>query len=444
MKQMKICTLPKIPVEIKSAVSARKEEPKMNKEKIHSNLLHFLKGSAAEGVRLKQEYFDNMIKVCIAFNLYELITAFILHKGTYAKVTIGVYLVYIVLLCIYTTRVKNTGWYSSLYVSFCFITNCVYLPTLYLFGGAIDSGVPLLFICGGLLTILLMDNLHMLIMLIFSMGAFATAYYFDYHNPGYADQITDLGQNTYAEIPFTTIAVALGCGFVLRTLTIRLDDKQKKASELLAQIEEASNKDPLTGAYNRRFLMEYIDKCIEQTKSGDMRTFSLLMFDIDHFKSINDTYGHLAGDDCIESLASLLKSNLRKVDVVSRYGGEEFVCVLPSADETPAFRRAEQIRSSIEASQLSEDISDRVITVSGGVAMYEDGVTAQELINEADENLYIAKESGRNQIVWHQGGIPPLCYVVYDDETVKSSSNRNRRFTDHTSETNSTKNEKSS
>ncbi len=402
----------------------------MNKEKIHSNLLHFLKGSAAEGVRLKQEYFDNMLKVFIIFNLYEFSACFILNKGKYAKIAIGAYLVYIFILYIYTSRLQNTARYSSLYVSFCFVTNCIYLPTLYLFGGAIDSGVPLLFICCGLLTILLMDNLHMLIMLIVSIGAFAAAYYFDYHNPGFANQFTVLGQNTYAEIPFTTIAVALGCGFVLRTLTIRLDEKQKKANELLAQIEEASNRDPLTGAYNRRYLMEYIDKCIEQTKTGDMRTFSLLMFDIDHFKNINDTYGHLAGDDCIESLASLLKSNLRKVDVVSRYGGEEFVCVLPSADETPAFRRAEQIRSSIESSQLSADISDRVITVSGGVAMYEDGVTAQELINEADENLYIAKESGRNQIVWHQGGIPPLCYVVYDDETVKSSANKNRRFTD--------------
>ena len=155
------------------------------------------------------------------------------------------------------------------------------------------------------------------------------------------------------------------------------------------------------------------------------------MFYIDHFKKINDTYGHLTGDDCIKSLTYIFKRSVRNIDIVCRYGGEEFICVLPTAEDTPAFRRAEQIRASVENTQLSTEI-DKKVTISGGVAMYRPGMTPEELIKEADSNLYLAKENGRNQIVWHNGGIPPLCYATYSSDILNPVQNSGRRFSDVT------------
>lgn len=397
------------------------------------NNKNFFFGKGVEDIHLKQDLFMNIITATFAGTLLFLITALLTHKHYTAFIVYIPFLLFQGYTIYRSKRIKNSRNQGLVYIQYCLLSNCFFYPALYITSGGIDSGLPLIFMLGAVIAILLLDGLTMLGVLVLTGIVYAITYGIDYFNPGYTDMYTIMGDYTYMEISFTVVGLGFGIGYFLRRITKNFDADQEKSRELLFQIEDSSTRDPLTGAYNRRYLMDHIEECIAQVESGEMRAFSLLMFDIDHFKKINDTYGHLAGDDCIRNLAFILKNSLRNVDVVSRYGGEEFICVLPTAEDTPAFRRAEQIRESVELTQLSEAINKK-ITVSGGVVMYTPGMTPEELINEADENLYLAKEGGRNQIVWHKGGIPPLCYVAYDTTVLKPVRNAGRRFSDATAD----------
>ncbi len=395
------------------------------------SIKNFIKGQGIESAELKKKFFSLLVNLGLCTTAFYLMLALILKKNIYC---ILVYIaMFIFLMVLYFVGKYNNALFMQkrMYVAYCFFMGNVFLPSLYLLGGGIHSGIPLFFMVSGVTTILMLDNLLMVGMLLTNIAVAMAAITIDQTQAGLVDSFTELGDMTYIDIGLSSIIAGIGIGIFLRHLTKFFDKNQKKANELLSKIEEASTKDPLCGAYNRRYLMNFLDKCIEKVEKGEMETFSILMFDIDHFKKVNDTYGHLTGDDCIKSLAFILKRSVRNIDVVCRYGGEEFICVLPTAEDTPAFRRAEQIRVAVENTQLSAEI-DKKVTVSGGVAMYKPGMTPEELIHEVDNNLYLAKENGRNQVVWHNGGIPPLCYATYSNDILNPVKNSGRRFSDAT------------
>ena len=126
---------------------------------------------------------------------------------------------------------------------------------------------------------------------------------------------------------------------------------------------------------------------------------SLLMLDIDHFKKVNDQYGHLAGDDVLEELARLIRQNIRDVDAVGRYGGEEFIIILPKTDLSSALNVAERIRKAIEMAGIKDSEGNVFsITVSQGLSSHEPGEDKHSLISRGDDALYVAKENGRNWV----------------------------------------------
>ncbi|WP_161635984.1 sensor domain-containing diguanylate cyclase [Desulfonatronovibrio hydrogenovorans] len=156
--------------------------------------------------------------------------------------------------------------------------------------------------------------------------------------------------------------------------------------------------DELTGLWNRRYFMQALNREMERAGRYDQR-FSLLMLDIDHFKKINDQYGHAAGDQVLEHLAGILKASLRQVDVPGRLGGEEFAIILPQTDQDGAYRTAERLRTALEQALVIYDDKEEIkFTVSVGLAVHQPGVTDQDqLLKMADQALYRAKEQGRNQ-----------------------------------------------
>ncbi|KTD57184.1 regulatory protein (GGDEF domain) [Legionella sainthelensi] len=161
-----------------------------------------------------------------------------------------------------------------------------------------------------------------------------------------------------------------------------------------------SMRDPLTGLYNRRYLEDFLLKQIhqsERTKSP----ISLLMLDLDHFKKINDTYGHDAGDVALKELGKILHEDIRVGDVAARYGGEEFIVAFYNTDEKTIKTRAESIREAVSRLQIKYGAQPvGPITISIGVAVYPaDGRTTTELIESADKALYFAKTNGKNRIV---------------------------------------------
>lgn len=169
----------------------------------------------------------------------------------------------------------------------------------------------------------------------------------------------------------------------------------------LAEAEEVSLKDPLTGVSNRRALDLNLQQSMAEATTLK-RPLCLLMCDLDHFKKLNDTYGHPVGDEILKVFSSILTENVRQGDTVARYGGEEFAIVLTRCDTSTAARIAERMRLDISARKLALNRNGQIIsniTASFGVAQFLAGDTPETLMKRADAKLYEAKNSGRNRIV---------------------------------------------
>ena len=164
------------------------------------------------------------------------------------------------------------------------------------------------------------------------------------------------------------------------------------------KLERLANFDPLTGLYNRRAIFAKLRELINRANRYKEH-FSLIMLDIDHFKRVNDRYGHLTGDEVIEKIASLILQNIRDTDIVGRYGGEEFIFILPQTNLSSAWVIAERIRSIIEKAETKTPAGNVfTVTVSQGLSEWERGEDAKSLISCADEALYKAKVKGRNRV----------------------------------------------
>ena len=182
-----------------------------------------------------------------------------------------------------------------------------------------------------------------------------------------------------------------------------LQAELRQSNELLKQsnelLTELSNTDPLTGLSNRRYLMDALNKELHRAKRSN-QVLTLIMLDIDHFKEINDTFGHHSGDMVLDAVARVLQGKTRRYDIAARYGGEEFVLALPDTPPANAHTVAEHLRQAIEALSFASPMDRYRTTASFGIAAYPsprvDDVDA--LLREADAALYRAKQSGRNRI----------------------------------------------
>jgi len=156
--------------------------------------------------------------------------------------------------------------------------------------------------------------------------------------------------------------------------------------------------DGLTQIFNKRYFLETLEREIGRAERY-RRDLSLIIFDIDHFKKINDTYGHLAGDHVLKHLALVIKSRIRREDILSRYGGEEFTIILPEIDKENAAQFAEKIRKLIEKAVFRFEDTEIPVTISIGVARYTPDVgDVSDFIKLADDKLYEAKTQGRNLV----------------------------------------------
>ncbi|MGJ4932224.1 GGDEF domain-containing protein [Bradyrhizobium sp. HKCCYLS2038] len=189
-----------------------------------------------------------------------------------------------------------------------------------------------------------------------------------------------------------------------RTLEERLTLSKDEISGLqhsLEVIRAESLTDPLTGLGNRK----YFDRMIETTVQTGLATsqpLSLLMFDIDHFKSFNDSYGHLTGDQVLRLVGQSLKNAIKGQDIAARYGGEEFAVVLPNTPLRQALTVADQIRRAVTARELKKKSTGEIlgrVTISVGVSMLRTSDDTDTLIERADACLYAAKRNGRNRVV---------------------------------------------
>jgi diguanylate cyclase (GGDEF)-like protein len=186
----------------------------------------------------------------------------------------------------------------------------------------------------------------------------------------------------------------------LSQLAQAFDDMAGALQQREQRLQEQAISDPLTGLYNRRYLSEFLPR--ELARSGRNATpVAVILIDLDHFKRVNDTFGHEAGDIVLTAVGNLLKANVRGSDIACRYGGEEFALILPETDVDAAARRAEGIRMQISVLKLGHAGKPLgKVTASFGIAMFPDHAQdTDELLRVADVALYAAKGAGRNRVL---------------------------------------------
>ena len=188
-----------------------------------------------------------------------------------------------------------------------------------------------------------------------------------------------------------------GKAVVISGIVFDISNQKNLEERLIKQnkeLEALAFKDGLTGLFNHRVIIEKLTSEINRGKRYGVEV-SVAMIDIDDFKKVNDIYGHLKGDEVIRAVADTIRKNLRNIDMAGRYGGEEFLVIMPETDLKNAYSVLERIRKDIEALTFEQDVR---VTLSGGIADYQ-GQSVDELIHEADLKLLEAKKSGKNKIV---------------------------------------------
>jgi diguanylate cyclase (GGDEF)-like protein len=186
----------------------------------------------------------------------------------------------------------------------------------------------------------------------------------------------------------------------LATINGMLTEKNK-------ELQVLSITDSLTGLHNRKHFMEVLANEVARARRNK-NPFSVMMIDTDHFKKYNDTFGHQVGDALLKKIGVIFMESLRNVDYPSRYGGDEFIVLLPEVEKEKAFEVAERIRGLVAAKTLSRDTNRVAVTVSIGVAAFpEHGDTPEAIIASADGALYHAKRNGRNRVVLASSDLQP-------------------------------------
>jgi len=295
-----------------------------------------------------------------------------------------------IICCVYT--IKTSRWQGAAVLVF-FFASFVLFPFLwYTTGGTMSSSLPLVIGLGVVLVIVFHGAQRAFFffttLLLFSTFIIIELYFPDNFIP-YPDRMS-----WYIDVLIGFVLSFLASGGIAYFSLVRYNSAKRKAEELVQQLEIISITDPLTKIYNRHHLMARIDE--EMRKAFDNGApLTLCILDIDLFKSVNDTYGHLYGDDVLVTMTSTISRYLGENEVFGRYGGEEFIIIFINSDLTATLQIIDAFYEGIRNIDWHYG---RPVTVSGGVSVYSKGISYSKFLENADANLYKAKRNGRNRV----------------------------------------------
>jgi diguanylate cyclase (GGDEF)-like protein len=172
----------------------------------------------------------------------------------------------------------------------------------------------------------------------------------------------------------------------------------EESNMLRKQLEVIALHDGLTNVFNRRFLIKELERNVNTLKRHKTG-FSIILIDLDHFKNVNDTYGHPIGDRVLIGLTQFVLSKLREIDVFGRWGGEEFLCILPNTEFDGAMICAERLRVGLENTRMISELPELIVTASFGLVICHDHEGVEDIMQRVDEALYQAKSGGRNRVI---------------------------------------------
>ncbi|HHW02098.1 MAG TPA: diguanylate cyclase [Thermoanaerobacterales bacterium] len=346
---------------------------------------------------------------------------------------LGIFTVIIPFVCgiisiyLYYLSMYKKKYTLSVYLALIMLT-FIFFPTMWLINGGSFGSIPYYLIVYSAFIAVLLKGFKRVLAIILFLGTIMALFIFEYKFPWFVHGYDSI-LSRYLDVFFgfiiavifnavTMAAVINGYNmehervilylsevekqrkeieqknYLLEKNNEELKEAKQKTEQLNLKLREISVIDSLTGTYNRRYLLKCLNS-LRKTAEKYGQTFSVILLDIDHFKAINDTFGHVAGDKVLKKVCRTIKNNIRETDIFGRLGGEEFMVILPETHKEQAFVVAERIRQDI--SNITWAGQDMKITVSGGVYQYNNEKLI-ELLKKVDNFLYQAKNSGRNRI----------------------------------------------
>jgi diguanylate cyclase (GGDEF)-like protein len=271
----------------------------------------------------------------------------------------------------------------------------LFLAYIMYHAGPAREAFTLFYLMAMLFGVLRLSAARLMLLAFLALGAHGTVLHLSYLRNPTMDVRAALTEFAVLMIVLPWFAV-MG-GYVNR-LRVRLSDSHQELRRAFERMGELAIRDELTGAYNRRFLMETLGR--EHSRSERLaEAFSVCLIDVDHFKSVNDTLGHAAGDAVLKHFVALAPRGLRGIDTFGRFGGEEFLIVLPATGRPGAIAVGERVRAACEAAAFPGLPAGRALTITVGVATHAKGEHVTALLARADQALYQGKRAGRNRVV---------------------------------------------
>ena len=201
-----------------------------------------------------------------------------------------------------------------------------------------------------------------------------------------------LGASDYLPKPVNSTILTQKVASTLERKSLR-----EREEQLLSELHRQAITDEMTGVPNRRYVFEQLERSFDDIEKNSKEHFATAIFDIDHFKNVNDTYGHAAGDEIIKKVCNLATSIIKSPNIFGRIGGEEFLAIIFNDSENHLQQICEKIRTSVEKEETLFDNQKISVTLSGGVCFSNESSSVSDLVNKADERLYLAKKNGRNK-----------------------------------------------
>ncbi len=366
-------------------------------------LKKFVKTSFGSNIPIRYRFFNIIFMMGILVGIAGVFACINLNSSIEAITISAVMTLAFPLLAYIGIRAKDKQ-NRVIIISLC-IVNLIIFPALYISGGAIDCGIPSYFVLGLALTLFFTSGkISYILTSIYSLW-YAFTFFVSWQWPNLCVDVpafsaSETGRRDFAfnAISSNTLMVCIAIGLLAKVIFNLYQAQVKKIEANIEEVERQSIIDPLTTVYNRRYMYSYLEEQSAFARQSGA-PLSVMLFDIDFFKRLNDNYGHLTGDAVLKALANILKSACKDGEIATRYGGEEFLLVLPGIGRQEALMRADEIRRVVESSYLCPDLpKDAPVTISGGVATLRPDDTDEKLVLRADENLYKAKTSGRNRI----------------------------------------------
>jgi len=276
-----------------------------------------------------------------------------------------------------------------------FYTTFVMAPMLwYTTGGATGSTMPYILVIGLVVSVMFKGKLRVFLIiavpLIFAAAIITEMLYPDIIRP-YTSRVAH-----YIDLSIGLVVSFIATAMLTISVLRRYHAARHEAEELVEKLKEVSITDSLTGIYNRRLLTSCLDEEMRSCYENNM-PLSLCIIDVDHFKKVNDVYGHLRGDKVLIEIARILEKHIDDDDILGRYGGEEFLVILKNKTLNEALVTVENFHKAVQEREWEEV---EKITISCGVSEYVKGISYSDFVSAADKLLYKAKQTGRNKIMY--------------------------------------------